>query len=84
MRTAVNGEAEWRLSAVAHGGVLAGEGAGGDVDELQELLGGESEMRAALIEEKGVADGGLTLKQRRRWRSDGNRRGEGASVTEPA
>jgi hypothetical protein len=60
-------KAEWRLGAVARGGVLFREGIGGDISELRELRGGEREMRAASIEEKGVADGGLTVRRRGQW-----------------
>jgi hypothetical protein len=48
-------------------GVLAEEGVGGDVGELQELRGGEGEMRAASIEKKGGGWGGLTVRRRGRW-----------------
>jgi hypothetical protein len=35
---------------VARGGVLTGEGVGGDIGEIRELRGGEGEMRATSIE----------------------------------
>jgi hypothetical protein len=52
-----DGEAERRLDAVTRGGVLAGEGVGGNVGELQELRGGEREVRAASIGERKAQRG---------------------------
>jgi hypothetical protein len=66
------------VAARCTGEGVGGEGVGGNVGMLQELRGGES-MRAASIEEKGVADGGLTMKRQRWWRSDRNQRVEGVS-----
>jgi hypothetical protein len=59
-------EGGWQLGVVACGEVLAAEGVSGDVSKLREWRGGEREVRAASIEEKGVVDGGLTVRRQGR------------------
>jgi hypothetical protein len=59
-------EAERWLGAATRGGVLTGEGVGGDVNELWGLRGAEREMRAASIGE-GKAQRGHSSERGRRW-----------------